>query len=434
MPVVAPNVLNTLRASRLLLLMEHERNARVFESPMEILEIYVPSEHGGRLRVGFGAAFREATHGLVLEGSNGQTARADPKTGEAHIDFEPGKRGDGICRAYVAAPTGKFSIYALFDEIAFARDADGTPLIPWNFWYFPYSHREPDTAWAGKHAGPLQRYMEAFGVTSALAWELEHHDDPSGTREGWEGHCDDAAAASILFHPPPDQGLSHNGVHFNAEELKFYGVEYFGRFGLLKRRWTLPEPVERVREGFHHQFKPNDDPRMFGQQQVLGSFLSALRKHIRDQGTPLRMDMRDNGGSVYTQVWNHAVYRYAIRYWQPDVTDPRRTTGELILSANDDFMPQDGSSSGVPADVERVGGTRVVVPNGTGRDLRIEFSMEFRASGKMDLESDYNEWWSVRRWDPRNETTTGELLFAPRDAFEIVKPDVVIVEGQRAFP
>ncbi len=413
MPVVAPNVLNTIRAARTLLLMENEDDAKVFETSLDWFEIYVPSDHGGRLRVGFGRRFHDDAHALVLEGSNGVTARTDSTTQEAHVDFEPGARGDGVCKVYVSAPLGKFSIYALFDEVGFARDTDGSPLIPWNFWYFPYSNKQKDTAWGSDVMSPLRRYMEAFDVTNALAWELEHHGDPDGTRQSWEGHCDDAAAASILFVAPPDDGLTHNGVRFKAEDLKFYAVEYFGRFGSLDRVWTLKEEHRGIREGFFHQFKPNDDPAQFG--QVIAVFIDHLRRHIRDLGAPLRMDLRDGNGGDYRQLWNHAVYKYAARYWQRDPTDPRRTEGQLILSANGDFIPQDGRSSGVPAKVRLVRGERVVEPNGTGRDLRIEFGLRFRGTGEMDAASEDNEWWSVRNWNPVTNSEFGELLHAPRD-------------------
>jgi hypothetical protein len=134
------------------------------------------------------------------------------------------------------------------------------------------------------------------------------------------------------------------------------------------------------------------------------------------------MDLRDGDGVNYRQVWNHAVYGYTARYWQPDATAPMRTGGHVIIFANGDFMPQDGKSSGVPADVRRVGGERVVVPNGTGRAHRIEFNLAFRGTGEMDIHADFNEWWSVRNWDPQSEAEFGELLHAPRDAFVVLQP------------
>lgn len=78
-------------------------------------------------------------------------------------------RGDGIYTSYVSAPSGAYSIYATFDEIGFSRGKDGTPLMPWNFWYFPYSHAADGSLWREKAVQPLAKYEAAFGKSEAMA-------------------------------------------------------------------------------------------------------------------------------------------------------------------------------------------------------------------------------------------------------------------------
>jgi hypothetical protein len=429
-PIVAPNRLNTLGFPLLKLrLLKSKDDALVLELPIGAFEVYVPSNHGGELTIGFGKERLDPEHTLVVDKPDGTRVQM-AKGQRVEIDIAPGQRGDGIFRVYVHAPSGAFSIYARFEEVGFAREKNGRPLVPWNFWFFPYSHADDGNAWAGKIVQPLERYAEAFGTTAATAWELEHHGDPTKTRKHWEGHCHDAAGASILFVAPPDDGIEHNGVKFRCEELKFYATEFFGQFGEITRKWALPGTSDSDIHGPYIERQPHDFPELFGRKQALGDFVTHLRAWIRDLGQAVRMDLRDENGDDYTARWNHAVYRYRIAYWQADIDDLGLVTADLLLSANGDFLPGDGSSSGLPAYIYvKKDGTRFPFPNGSGRDHRIEFVMRFDADGVMDPLSADNRWTSMRRTtlpdpavDKREDEKFSSESFAPRSLSIVSAP------------
>lgn len=316
----------------------------------------------------------------------------------------------------------------MFEELGFAREADGNPLIPWNFWYWPVGNvMKERTAWGSSFLSPLSKYERAFKVQGVREWEKEHHNDPAGTKKSWEGHCHDTAPASILFRAPPEGGMTFNRVHFSCEELKFYATEFFGRFGRLTRVWVLPGEGHRGRMGTFQTSRPNDEPERFGTDPlVLVGFLQMLRERVRDAGHALVMDLRDSTGESHEAVWNQAVYQYMTRYWQTDRTDLQLVEGRTVLCANEDYLEEDGSSSGLPAAIDVVEGERVAVPNESGRIQECRFRTRFKNDGDMDPEAGDNRWWSVKV----GETET----HAPRFAFIVEKPAAEAHPWSKANP
>lgn len=110
--ILASNILNPFDVVHLLPLMENRKNAQTFEHAMGVHAIYVPSNLGGRLTVGFGRKHGAPDHALAVVDTEGTMHRSDAQ-GRVFIDIPPGKRGKtGLCLANVRAPTGRYSIYA----------------------------------------------------------------------------------------------------------------------------------------------------------------------------------------------------------------------------------------------------------------------------------------------------------------------------------
>lgn len=415
---LAANLSNKLDVLHVLPLMESAKKAQTFDNALGVHAIFVPSDLGGRLTVGFGSKHKATDHALGVLDPHGVVHRPDV-SGHVRIDLARGKRGHGVFFASVHAKSGKYSIFALFEELGFAREKDGSHLIPWNFWYWPFAEvKKPDTAWGSTYMFPLSRYERAFNVSGKKVrkWEKEHHNDPTKTRAPWEGHCHNSAPASILFQAPPDAGKSHAGVDFTCEELKFYATEFFGRFGVLEFVWGLPGTGPMGRDGPLQENRPSDDPKLFGtNKRALVGFLETLRIELRDKGRALVMDLRDISGAAHAEVWNQAIYQYVTRYWQPNPVDLQLTEGLTLLSANEDFLPPGGTSSGLPAEIKTVDGEPQAIPNATGRDQRMRFRLRFRSSGKVDVGAADNRWWNVK-------AAEGTDIHAPRFAFRVKPP------------
>ena len=212
---LVPNAKNRIYGAELFLLQRDEDFPKAFKRKVGALYVQVPSNLGGRLRVRLGNKDADDTELEVL-GPNGERARTKAKKGRTvFIDLAAGKRKDGICTINVKAPSGSFHVHAVFEEIGFARKKNGKPLIPWNFWFFPFGAEYQPNAWDGTALRPLHKYAEATGSDKALQWELIAHGGPPGTRQGWEGHCD-AAAPGERPVPVPDlkgKEMVRAGVH-----------------------------------------------------------------------------------------------------------------------------------------------------------------------------------------------------------------------------
>src|SRR5207237_5568368 len=83
-----------------------------------------------------------------------------------------------------------------------AKDADGSALVPWHFYYFPFTDVQKQGA---NH--PSAKYDQRFSGAGANAWELTNYwkseMDSGGSRgAGLDGHgiTDDACAAYNAYN------------------------------------------------------------------------------------------------------------------------------------------------------------------------------------------------------------------------------------------
>ncbi len=419
MAVVGPNIMNTVDVALRLPLMPSAKEAQRFEQKLGFHVVFVPSNLGGRLRIGFlGSKAKAAEKRLGVVDPQGDLHTRDA-SGEVRTDIEVRRRGSGLFQIAVLDESMDYRIYALFEETGTARQADGKPLIPWNFWYFPFAHStEAPSAWGGTELQPLQKYERAFGETGVLAWEKQHHADPTNSRPPWEGHCHLAAMASIMFVNPMPDGFEFNGERFLAEELKFLGAEFAGRFGNSKSEYKLPSEGGHRMGPFHEQ-KPSEAPEAFGQTpDVLLGLLRVLQREIGLSGRALVMDLRDSDGLEHTAVWNQAVYRYVTRYWQPDVKDPTLTDGVCVLFGNADIYTGT-KSSGLPAETVVEHGETILKHGANHTSSRNEFTVRFTAAGIHDTSAPENRW---------KATTRGGMdTFAPRYAYRVAKPSKTVI-------
>lgn len=103
----------------------------------------------------------------------------------------------------------------------------GKPLIPWNFWFYPFGKVDPKD---GFDSNAVQRsamtkldgFLDPTGRSNAvMEWEEAHHllDRPGD----WQGHCTGGASASIYFEAPV---ATHE---FTTDELQLIASEWAGR-------------------------------------------------------------------------------------------------------------------------------------------------------------------------------------------------------------
>ncbi len=423
--LLAPNTLNSVAYPRgPLLLMNDESDAVVVAERFHQFTVFVPSDYGGRLTIGIRAAERSDDQIIIVASADGHHAEVDAVKKIAIVEIPEGRRGSGTFEVSVLAPSGHFAIYALFDESGHAREANGDPLIPWNFWYFPFSNAEEPslTAWDSQSYRPFQKYEEAFGVVGAFDWEREHHADSTHQWPLWAGHCHDAATASIVFDSPHHGGVEKNGVTFGHHEVKLLATECVGKLFAEKNVWDLPdEPIDPSRpENTFKTLKPSEEPAAFGARVLVG-FLTMLRVHVRDRGDALRVDFGDWAGRYPQAVWNHAVFRYKTRYSQVEAGYRGVVRASTVVCANADLPEDDVGDKGMPA--VYVPGRREFRMHERSRSIGVSSQLEFDEQGQLVEGSPYNEWTNTQRAIPTGKGFTfSDDLFAPRDAFSVMRP------------
>ena len=286
-------------------------------------------------------------------------------------------------------------------------------MVPWNFWYFPYKRDfEPDSSVFNTDLwDPLRKYQRAFGVEGAFDWEVKHHSDLLGKREGWEGHCQLGCMASLLFEEPKD--ATYNGVDFTAEEVKFLAIEVAGRLAQFDpaHEWTLPEEFNT---GALQGVKPRGEPGQFTNE--LFGLIAMLRGNLGDDSRPLITDLRDAKAADPVAKWNHVVYAYRITYVQPQVFDLETVRCRLVLEANRDDHNSDGSSTGLPT--------------GSPTTRELEFVARVENGGfRIDAATTTLEAVRVRADDPSARTT-----YFPRHAVGLVGSNNLLVPTKYENP
>ena len=405
--------------------MENPSKSVSFSGNQNVFKIWVPARFGGLLQVGCkqsGSKIKLTHSGADVKDITGKTPTIDSFV---NAEIPPGQFG--WFTAAVSANSNVLDMWARFFETGLSREQaneNADPLIPWNFWYFPFTDTYPEkTAWGSSTLQPCQKYERAFGKAGVLDWEMAHHRNPNA--RDWEGHCDDAVFASVYFATPSDEGkpAKEHEVWFTCEELKFLAAEFAGQMKVPDWRWTLPPNHPHV--GPFHEKKPSDKADIWDYSELfgkkIGGFHKVLRQALLIEKMPLLMDLRDARGQDHTQVWNHAVYRYVAQYWE---TMPhgnwKDIQVETLINANADHLNDDFSSGGSPAKIikgPKPGGIpKSTVPNNDPgirrRDQTLRYRVMFRDDGDIDEKNALNRWFSVKH----TPTTVEHDLHAPRYA------------------
>jgi hypothetical protein len=423
---VAPNLINTLNPTTRLPLVEDESLALSFEGTIGMFRTWVPSRFGGILEIGCDQPGAKIAVAYKKSPAVDDAGNPVAKSSRVVCTVAPGQFG--WWEIAVDKVSGTYRMWALFKEVGIARDGssdDDDPLIPWNFWYFPYAQSmQTLSAWGSADLQPCQKYETAFSKAGVLDWEKAHHNDPTGTELDWVGHCHNSAPASIIFETPDPAGKTVNGVAFTCEELKFFATEFYGRMGSDTWNWSLPGTGPMGRQGFFQENKPEDNPKRFG--TIIGGLHKAIRTMLRDQMKAGVMDMRDVSGSDHAAVWNQAVYKYVAKMWETlPHGDWQDIQIENTLFANDDRLRDDFSSTGSPAKIVATGPRGGGKPKDTAletpppdpffRNEILRYRMIFKPDGEMNETHAKTAWLSAQAQD-------GTGIHAPRFLFCPIKP------------
>jgi hypothetical protein len=193
------------------------------------------------------------------------------------------------------------------------------------------------------------QYWETFN-----AWGTTHHRDEFG----WTGHCNGAAAASILINQPYPDLLAYELCAQSSNVPTIDQLE-----GLWAELYTAPS-VAAAGIGFDGVPCPGDPddnphPGFDNADSVTGQLHDALERVLLDSTVrwPLFTNLRHLSGCT---VWNHAIYRYKseMKEATPNsfpgdpLTEPRETviTATTTLWANRDYFK--GSILGEPRPLE----------------------------------------------------------------------------------
>ena len=158
---VAPNLINTLNPGVRLPLVQDQSSALQFQGTFGIFRTWVPSRFGGVLEVGCNQSGAQVA--VEFQGNPVVDAAGNPVPKGSTVKCTIPSGHFGWFDIAVSGVSGTYSMWALFSEIGVARDG-ADPLIPWNFWYFPYARSRAEfTAWGSSTLQPCTKYETAFG-------------------------------------------------------------------------------------------------------------------------------------------------------------------------------------------------------------------------------------------------------------------------------
>lgn len=385
-----------------------------FEGNEVCLRVVVPTRAAGRLRIGFGipwldtnATLRATMQGVVREAHNELTPGAPAP---AFVEFDLAERDcpQGDCLVWVSSPDGRFSIEANYTEQAFARTGDGEPVIPWNFWFFPFSKAQGEmTAWNSTVVDPMGKYEKAFATVGVRSWECENH---SGDEHlpSWQGHCLQAAIASILFAQPADIGVEHNGVRFLREEVKLLAAEVVD--------WIANVESHRLSQKIYAGRKVSDLSVVEG-RDLLGHMLPAIRLFLARWGEPFVCDLR---GGASEQVWNHAVFKYENVLRQTLSNGLMAVQCRLVLFANKDAWKCDDQPWN-PGYVSTRSGKPHVFPDRTSCATRfIEFDVSFDEGGSEVMDSSWTRLRAIYMLVEKGDKIERHSTYPPSAAVRVL--------------
>jgi hypothetical protein len=179
---------------------------------------------------------------------------------------------------------------------------------PWSGYWWPHSE--------GEMLGPLGKYDSAVG-SKAADWERKNN--PSGSNvPKWFGYCHAWAASSIMENEPVKTVQSGSQA-----------------FGIGDQKGLLAAcHANDVANSFGDRF---GDKRGSEDRTDLSPdhFWMLLKRHVREQGVPLIVDIEAG-----EEVWNYPVFAYKVDY-SPIQTGSNRYRGVISVWMADDAVPKD---------------------------------------------------------------------------------------------
>jgi hypothetical protein len=370
-----------------------------------IIKIYVPTKLGGKLSL-------KPSKGKVLlcydGGRNLDKALTKAVWKAQHkvvgpgptIDYDVPKDKHGWYFVRILDTADASTLDNTFVQAAIAKDSDGTDLVPWNFWYFPYSKFSP-TPRGWSDPGAYKRFEAKFG-SGGFAWEYANHRVPDATDDashGWEGHCHGAVRAAIFFRQP--EVPTPNPQGFTQEDLELFATEYAQSNCNRVVEWGLPGD----RGSALHSEVPSKGPGLLNEHA--GEFHEHVYDVIAEKQDACYMDLRAKPPGTAEQVWNQSVYKFSATFKEhPDAAgNEKDILIENTLTANVD---DNGVNNANPE---------------TGRSLvRIAtYRLIFKADGGIDHTNAKQDWEAMK--------TAGVDQYAPRYIMRPINFSTSLADG-----
>lgn len=476
-PSTAPNLIGQLHPPEERLRLGRIHSARypgTFVNGGEALFwVWVPTKEGGELTIEVEPGARARIRVMKAKG------QVVAQTNGADLTYRV-PRGE-VGRLDVHVLPAALDVRASFRRTVWSRDG-AKPLVPWNFWYFPYRWGSAMYPSRDIQLSAMKKWdrklFPAGDRTLAIDWERKHHitDDPAVG--AWEGHCDFAAASSIYFERPAPS------PPFETEELMLLAAEWTGNhtrpdhddcwgswqqqprlvlhskdaepktgasghlLRLLRPDDWNDEPgivlhaKSRYREAFPDVYDRSADRIAKRAEELLGSeagrarvkkcfadsvveLLRFVDRRLGVEGHPLLTDigghwMPDPRGATAAHVWNHVMFAATIDYVEPSPPQVGGVDPRCIdLTVDFAFNADRAPTRHSPAlPANFVDG--VVVPNDSAERLRFDARATFTSSGELESLDAHHllRSWPSGRWIPRQS----DVMLPPGLAIQYANP------------
>lgn len=398
-----------------------------------LFKVYIPTKDGGELTL-------KVTGGGSIEVTDPDGKPAKDATGNAvakgaEVKFETPQNVVGWY-GIVVQNAASYELSSSFVIQGHAKDSGNKPLVPWHFWYFPYSMVTDE---GERHASAV--FDRKFG-THANAWErtsfwkssieqsgaddglLGHCTDQpacdaynkkwgytSGSESfmtpgiaGWWGHCDAASTAAALFMKPSGSYDNIMLQAWAATEATMRGFQLESLFHLGRGQSGFDPRQPRRNPSNKELAKPE-----LGQaiDRDIGRLHDAVVQCIK-KGDVALMDMRsyfqedkDRSG----QVWNQACYKFEATAVQEE--SDSEGTDEVETALGLKFKMKlvanaDTDDAGYLGKDDSEGCVRV-----------LEYVLHFTRSGEVDFENRSNNLMACTNG-------SGKVYFPPRYVLRIL--------------
>ncbi|HVY61678.1 MAG TPA: hypothetical protein VHF22_08495 [Planctomycetota bacterium] len=389
-----------------------------------LFKVYVPMRDGPTLEL-------KTTAGKITvfdpKGVPAVDAQGNAVAAGANVKFDV---PDGVLGWFgvVVTDSSSYEVSAKLSINGNARDLDGKMLIPWNFYYFPFTQvtddgaQHPSAKWQAKFGGGANDWEKSsywkgqiegtggaghdgHGITKQFVdeynkWAGSQVVDFDNT--WWWGHCDAASVASALFNTPKStDGFSDMDIRFFATEISMRGYE-------IELKFFLGGLDNTNRRHPSHTEKPEGQP---GQSldKDLPFFHDALIDVVKKQGAGALIDFRaewEDGKDHSPDVWNQLTYKFTMEATQAKAdaspaeaeTNARQLAFKTTLYANCDAAQSSGDPESNP---------------GSGWLRELSYVLNYDGSGKAVMDHPANNFQRCT-W-----SRTGKDYYAPRYIFQV---------------